>query len=225
MSRSRSSSRAAARRNPRNSRIDLELSGSSPAFIFPPSPALGQEVINAFGSIYAWDGVKWIAAGSIGNAIAIVGPSPPPNPVKGLLWWDSQKIGLYCYYAPQWVSAGSSGGRITIGPIPPANPIDGDLWWDSVNVGLYMWDANAWVSTGGVPGGGGRVTLGAAPPANPDPGDLWWDTVNVGLYLWNGNVWIGTAGLTAINVDAASITGDATTANPLAVQVVNAGTY
>lgn len=79
------------------------------AYSFPPSPTVGQ-VYTSNGRTWKWNGVQWtaVAVSTPTSAPVYVSVSPPPNPVQGSLWYDSNNSNLNIYYTDlngsQWVS-------------------------------------------------------------------------------------------------------------------------
>lgn len=51
------------------------------------------------------------SSGGTSGAVAAIGPSPPPSPAVGQLWWDSQGGNLFIWYndgtSQQWVQTNS----------------------------------------------------------------------------------------------------------------------
>ena len=79
------------------------------AYSFPPSPTVGQ-IYTANGRSWKFNGVQWtaVAVSSPTSAPVYVSVSPPPNPVQGSLWYNSNNSDLNIYYTDlngsQWVS-------------------------------------------------------------------------------------------------------------------------
>lgn len=79
------------------------------AFSFPPSPTVGQ-VYRSNGRTFSWNGVTWTATAVPTNTTApvFISVSPPPSPVPGSLWYDSNNSNLNIYYrdlnGSQWIS-------------------------------------------------------------------------------------------------------------------------
>ena len=78
---------------------------------FPANPTVGQEANLSNGVAYQWDGQKWNTrlVESYANTGGNPGVTPPPNPVNGTFWWDSENGQLYIYYtdanSSQWMQA------------------------------------------------------------------------------------------------------------------------
>ena len=51
-------------------------------------------------------GGKIVSGSSMGSTV-YEGPTPPPNPQAGWLWWDSTSGDLFVYYENNWVAATS----------------------------------------------------------------------------------------------------------------------
>lgn len=107
------------------------------------------------------------------------GASPPPNPVRGHMWWNGTTF--YLFDGAAWVAFGGSGGGGTaLGTTPPANPTPGQQWFNGSV--LYVWDGTGWVPTTSTK----SYVQPTAPPA-PNPGDTWYDgTV---MRIWDGTAW------------------------------------
>jgi hypothetical protein len=109
------------------------------------------------------------------------GATPPPNPVRGHMFWDGTSFWLFDGAA--WVPIGgqaASGGTAT-GSTPPATPFPGQMWFNGSV--LFVWDGAAWVPTSTTR----SFVQPTAPPA-PNPGDLWFDGTQ--QRIWNGSTWI-----------------------------------
>jgi hypothetical protein len=109
------------------------------------------------------------------------GATPPPNPVRGHMWWDGTSFWLFDGAA--WVPIGgqaASGGTAT-GSTPPAKPFNGQMWFNGSV--LFVWDGNAWIPTTTTR----SFVQPTAPPA-PNPGDLWFDGAQ--QRIWSGSAWL-----------------------------------
>lgn len=79
------------------------------AYSFPPSPSVGQ-IYTSNGRTWKFNGVQWtaVAVSSPTSAPVYVSVSPPPNPIQGSLWYNSNNSDLNIYYTDlngsQWVS-------------------------------------------------------------------------------------------------------------------------
>lgn len=79
------------------------------AYSFPPSPTRGQ-IYTSNGRTWQWNGVQWtaVAVSSPTSAPVYISVSPPPNPVAGSLWYDSNNSNLNIWYTDlnggAWVS-------------------------------------------------------------------------------------------------------------------------
>ena len=79
------------------------------AYSFPPSPTRGQ-IYTSNGRTWQWNGVQWtaVAVSSPTSAPVYVSVSPPPKPIQGSLWYNSNNSDLNIYYTDlngsQWVS-------------------------------------------------------------------------------------------------------------------------
>ena len=79
------------------------------SYSFPPSPTVGQ-IYTYNGRSWKWSGVQWtaVAVSSPTSAPVFVSASPPPNPIQGSLWYNSNTAYLSIYYkdlnGSQWIS-------------------------------------------------------------------------------------------------------------------------
>jgi len=79
------------------------------SYSFPPSPTAGQ-IYTSNGRTWKWNGVQWtaVAVSTPSSAPVFVSVSPPPNPIQGSLWYDSNNSYLNIYYkdlnGSQWIS-------------------------------------------------------------------------------------------------------------------------
>jgi len=76
---------------------------------FPPSPSVGQ-IYTSNGRTWKFNGVQWtaVAVSTPTSAPVFISVSPPPNPIQGSLWYDSNNSYLNIYYkdlnGSQWIS-------------------------------------------------------------------------------------------------------------------------
>ena len=79
------------------------------SYSFPPSPTVGQ-IYTSNGRTWKWNGVQWtaVAVSTPTSAPVYISSSPPPNPIQGSLWYDSNNSNLNIYYTDlngsQWIS-------------------------------------------------------------------------------------------------------------------------
>ena len=79
------------------------------AYSFPPNPAVGQ-VYTSNGRTWKWSGVQWSATvvSTPTSAPVYVSVSPPPKPIMGSLWYDSNNSNLNIWFVDlnggQWIS-------------------------------------------------------------------------------------------------------------------------
>ena len=72
--------------------------------------------------------------------------TPPPSPLEGQLWWDSNNHAMKVYRKDiqRW--------EVTSGPTSatssPTNKAAGDLWWDSDNKQLKVFTGTDWITVG-----------------------------------------------------------------------------
>jgi hypothetical protein len=76
---------------------------------FPPNPSVGQ-IYTSNGRTWKWTGTQWTAQAvtTPTSAPVYVSVSPPPNPIQGSLWYDSNSSYLNIWYKDlnggQWIS-------------------------------------------------------------------------------------------------------------------------
>jgi hypothetical protein len=76
---------------------------------FPPNPSVGQ-LYTSNGRTWKWTGTTWTAqvVSTPTSAPVYVSVSPPPNPIQGSLWYNSNNSDLNIYYTDlngsQWIS-------------------------------------------------------------------------------------------------------------------------
>ena len=82
--------------------------------------------------------------------------TPPNNPLKGQLWFDSStgNVVLKNYNGVSWKPLSSS----TNSSSAPANPQTGDYWWNTSTSVLSVYSGSAWISIGPVSPPGVAVT-------------------------------------------------------------------
>jgi hypothetical protein len=79
------------------------------AYSFPPNPTVGQTYASN-GRVWKWSGVQWsaVTVPTPPSSPVYISVSPPPNPVSGSLWYDSNNSNLNIWYIDlnggQWVS-------------------------------------------------------------------------------------------------------------------------
>ena len=135
----------------------------------PPSPVEKQLWWNnSIGRMFIYyndgDSIQWVetspGGGGSGNSAKIhVGANPPTTPTENQLWWNSETLQMFIYYADSptnlvWVeviSSGSQQATVYVGPSAPANPVEKQLWWQS-DLGrmfIYFNDGSStqWVET------------------------------------------------------------------------------
>jgi len=84
------------------------------AYSFPPSPTVGQ-IYTSNGRSWRWSGVQWtaVAVSSPTSAPVFVSSSPPPYPIQGSLWYDSNNSFLNIWYVDL-----NGGAWISVVPFP-----------------------------------------------------------------------------------------------------------
>jgi hypothetical protein len=126
------------------------------AYSFPPSPTVGQ-TYTSNGKTWKWNGVQWLATAvtSPTSSPVFVSVSPPPNPVGGSLWFDSNTSNLNIWYTDlnggQWISVVpyaddtvTQNGGIFEGPVYaeyeiPNNPLAlVNIQWVNSNLAVYL---------------------------------------------------------------------------------------
>jgi hypothetical protein len=76
---------------------------------FPPNPSVGQ-IYTSNGRTWKWQGTQWTAQAvtTPTSAPVYVSVSPPPRPIQGSLWYDSNNSYLNIWYTDlnggQWIS-------------------------------------------------------------------------------------------------------------------------
>lgn len=112
-----------------------------------------------------WSGLPYIAGSSTTGSSIQVSDTPPPTPLQGDLWYESDTGITYIYYDSYWIELGGVTGQdgISIGPTAPVNT--DILWYDTTESG------NAVVPLGGV------TDQVLAKGSNSDY-DLTWRTIN-----------------------------------------------
>lgn len=79
------------------------------SYNFPPNPKVG-EVYTSLGRSWKWSGVSWqpAVAYTPKSSPVYISVSPPPDPVPGSLWYDSNNNILNIFYknltGSQWVA-------------------------------------------------------------------------------------------------------------------------
>ena len=108
------------------------------------------------------------------------GSQPPPNPVRGHLFWNGTT--LFLFDGAAWVSVGgASTGPVTPpGSTFPTNPAAGQQFFDGTT--LWIWDGNAWVPVSQT-----KTFIQATQPPAPNAGDTWWNGSQ--FFVWDGSKW------------------------------------
>jgi len=106
---------------------------------FPSSPRIGQIFTGDNNVKYTWDGVKWLAQGSLNTATPYL-VAPATNTQTG-----GVKIGAN-------ISISNTGqisvaNPLTVNNVAPTVGMNaGDLWWDTSDGKLYIYYNGAWVN-------------------------------------------------------------------------------
>jgi hypothetical protein len=81
---------------------------------FPPNPSVGQ-LYTSNGRTWKWTGTQWTAQAvtTPTSAPVYVSVSPPPNPIQGSLWYDSNNS-----YLNIWYKDLNGGAWISVTPFP-----------------------------------------------------------------------------------------------------------
>lgn len=137
-----------------------------------------------------------------GSQVMFTGPEPPPDPVNGMTWWESDSGNSFVFYddgnSQQWVPShvgvgnDASGTKIHDGMGPPDIFVGdvGDYYIDTdsgIMYGPKQSDGFWPVAIDGSGGGGtatGLVYIGDSPPLNPVAGVQWWESDTGVLYIW-----------------------------------------
>ena len=107
---------------------------------FPPSPRIGQVYTGDNNITYTWDGVKWLAQGSLNTATPYIVAPATGTRLGGV------KIGAN-------ITISNTGQISVANPLKVSNQAptvgvnDGDLWWDSTDGKLYIHYDGVWVDT------------------------------------------------------------------------------
>ena len=105
---------------------------------FPPSPRIGQVYTGDNNITYTWDGVKWLAQGSLNTATPYIISPATSTQLGGV------KIGAN-------ISISNTGQISVSNPLKVSNSAptlavkDGDLWWNDSDGKLYIYYNSAWV--------------------------------------------------------------------------------
>ena len=94
------------------------------AIDMPVSPNVGSTFKASNGVTYLWDGTKWSATSAdvdVSSGIN-VGPSNPPNPQEGFLWYNTVDGILYVWYVDESQNASLGEGQWV--DIRPGNDSD-----------------------------------------------------------------------------------------------------
>jgi hypothetical protein len=70
--------------------------------------------------------------------------NPPPKPLGGQLWFDSNNSKLKFYDGSKFRTTGGA----EVGVSAPTGLTIGDFWWDTTNKQLYTWDGATYVLVG-----------------------------------------------------------------------------
>jgi hypothetical protein len=70
--------------------------------------------------------------------------TPPPNPVAGQIWWDTDTHVLSFFDGNKFKPCSSS----AVAANPPMSPLKGDQWWDTVNDQLKIFTGSEWEVVG-----------------------------------------------------------------------------
>ena len=137
---------------------------------FPPNPSVGQ-LYTSNGRTWKWTGTQWTAQAvtTPTSAPVYVSVSPPPSPVQGSLWYDSNNSFLNIWYTDlnggQWISVtpfpqdtitqngGVFEGAIYAQYLIPNNPAA------FITVGWFNDHLTAYLSSNGYMRSGNGVTL------------------------------------------------------------------
>ena len=81
---------------------------------FPPNPSVGQ-IYTSNGRTWKWNSTQWTAQAvtTPTSAPVYVSVSPPPNPIQGSLWYDSNNS-----YLNIWYTDLNGGAWISVTPFP-----------------------------------------------------------------------------------------------------------
>ncbi len=163
--------------------------GEVPA-VNPSTPLVQDGDIQVIGSaISIYANSSWHATG----ASTTNGPTPPPSPVLGQLWYDTVTGLLKVYTSTGFIEVNTGGGTTTSGTTPPSSPILGELWYDTTTNTLKTFTSSGWVIVNtGVQSA--TAIVSASAPSSPVNGLLWFNTTTSILNIYNSPSWIGVSG-------------------------------
>ena len=120
------------------------------ALNFPSAPTINQ-VYTVGDESWQWNGSCWMpVAGVETYAPVFIGTFPPPTPINGDLWWNSETGSMCIYYtdtdSSQWVSA--------FQPPKPIVEVSGSQVVTALLEQLSAFPDIASASGGGIPVGG-----------------------------------------------------------------------
>jgi len=106
---------------------------------FPPSPRIGQVYIGDNNITYTWDGVKWLAQGSLNTATPYIVAPATGTQLGGV------KIGANITISNTGTISVSNPLKVSnVAPTVGVN--EGDLWWDDSDGKLYIRYNGQWVN-------------------------------------------------------------------------------
>jgi len=106
---------------------------------FPPSPRIGQVYIGDNNITYTWDGVKWLAQGSLNTATPYIVAPATGTQLGGV------KIGANITISNTGTISVSNPLKVSnVAPTVGVN--EGDLWWDDSDGKLYIRYNSQWVN-------------------------------------------------------------------------------
>jgi len=106
---------------------------------FPSNPRIGQVYIGDNNISYTWDGVKWLAQGSLNTATPYIIAPATGTQLGGV------KIGANITISNTGVI--SVANPLKVASAAPQTGNQGDLWWDTSDGKLYIRYDNQWVNT------------------------------------------------------------------------------
>lgn len=127
---------------------------------FPNSPTVGQIFSPPGAPPYVWDGTVWMSTTASQQRL-LISDTPPPTPVHGDLWWESDSGNLFTYYndgdSSQWVQTNVP--SLNYGSM--SSPFKRTVFLGGINTTSFQFDPTtqtADIEVQGAGGGGGTTT-------------------------------------------------------------------
>lgn len=78
------------------------------------------------------------------TASVFFGPTAPPTPTVGDLWYDTTFGQLNIYDGATWLPASTAAAVSIVSPTAPVSPILGTIWTEIPSNITYIWDGAMW---------------------------------------------------------------------------------